>query len=100
VILSARGSINIKTPAGLLHVQRSTTGRMVERLITAGLIDRRPHPTLRRELVVELTRRGQELVQAVTAHRREEIARRAKAAWAQLAMSVRRKDIQPQSRSG
>jgi DNA-binding MarR family transcriptional regulator len=48
----------------------STTGRMVERLITAGLIDRRPPPALRRELVVELTRHGQELVHAVTAHRR------------------------------
>jgi DNA-binding MarR family transcriptional regulator len=75
VILSARGPINVKTLAGLLHVQRSTTGRMVERLVTAGLVDRRPHPALRRELVVELTRRGQELVQAVTAHRREQIAR-------------------------
>ena len=52
----------------------STTGRMVGGLVTAGLVDRRPHPALRRELVVELTRRGQEIVQAVTAHRREEIA--------------------------
>ena len=75
VILSVRGPINIKTLTGLLHVQRSTTGRMVERLIAAGLIDRRPHPTLRREQVVELTRRGHEIVHAVTAHRREEIAR-------------------------
>ena len=75
VILSARGSISLRTLAGILHVQRSTTSRMVERLITAGLIDRRPHPALRRELVVELTRRGQEIVHAVTAHRRDEIAR-------------------------
>ncbi|MFL6046604.1 MAG: MarR family winged helix-turn-helix transcriptional regulator [Propionibacteriaceae bacterium] len=75
VILSARGSINVRTLAGLLHVDRSTTGRMVERLVTAGLIDRRRHPALRRELVVELTQRGQEIVHAVTAHRREEIAR-------------------------
>ena len=75
VILSARGSINLRTLAGILHVQRSTTGRMVERLITAGLIERRPHPALRREVVVELTLRGQEIVHAVTAHRREEIAR-------------------------
>jgi DNA-binding MarR family transcriptional regulator len=75
VILSARGSINVRTLAGILHVQRSTTGRMVERLITAGLIDRRPHPALRREVVVELTRHGQEIVHAVTAHRREEIFR-------------------------
>jgi DNA-binding MarR family transcriptional regulator len=75
VILSARGPINVKTLAGLLHVQRSTTGRMVERLVGAGLVDRRPHLTLRRELVVELTRRGQEMVHEVTAHRRDEIAR-------------------------
>ena len=75
VILSVRGAINIRTLAGLLYVQRSTTGRMVERLVTEGLIDRRPHPASRRELVVELTPRGQEMVQAVTAHRREEIAR-------------------------
>jgi DNA-binding MarR family transcriptional regulator len=75
VILSARGPMNVRTLAGLLHVQRSTTGRMVERLVTAGLIDRRPHPALRRELVVELTRRGEEIVHAVTAYRREEIAR-------------------------
>ena len=75
VILSVRGSMNLKTLAGLLGVQGSTTGRMVERLVTAGLVDRRPHPALRHELVVELTRRGQEIVHAVTSHRREEIAR-------------------------
>jgi DNA-binding MarR family transcriptional regulator len=75
VILSARGPINVTTLAGLLDVQPSTTGRMVERLVTAGLIDRRPHPDSRRELMVELTPRGQEIVHAVTAHRRGEIAR-------------------------
>lgn len=65
----------VTTLAGLLHVQRSTTGRMIERLVTAGLIDRRPHPASRRQFVVELTPSGQEMVHAVTAHRREEIAR-------------------------
>jgi DNA-binding MarR family transcriptional regulator len=48
---------------------------MVERLVNAGLIDRRRHPASRRELIVELTPRGQEIVHAVTAHCREEIAR-------------------------
>ena len=75
VILSTRGPINVRTLAGILHVQRSTTGRMVERLVSAGLIDRRPHPASRREVVVELSPRGQEIVHAVTAHRRKEIAR-------------------------
>jgi DNA-binding MarR family transcriptional regulator len=75
VILSVRGPINVKTLAGLLHLQRSTTGQMVERLVTAGLMDRRPHPASRRERVVELTARRHEVVHEVTAYRREEIAR-------------------------
>lgn len=75
VILSTRDAINLATLAGLLDVAPSTTGRMVDRLVTAGLIDRRPHPDSRRELVVTLTRRGREIVDAVTARRREEIAR-------------------------
>jgi DNA-binding MarR family transcriptional regulator len=58
VILSARGSMNVRTLAGLLHVQRSTTGRMVGGLVTAGLVNRQPHPALRRELVVDPARSG------------------------------------------
>jgi DNA-binding MarR family transcriptional regulator len=74
VILSSRGSMNLATLAGLLGVQPSTTGRMVDRLVTAGLIDRQPHPNSRRELLVELSPRGHELVRMVTARRRKEIA--------------------------
>ncbi|MEZ0357308.1 MarR family transcriptional regulator [Mycobacterium sp. ENV421] len=74
VILSTRPPVNLATLAGLLDVAPSTTGRMVDRLVTAGLIDRQPHPESRRELVVELTARGREVVKAVTAHRRDEIA--------------------------
>ena len=55
VILSNRGPVNLATLAGLLDVQPSTTGRMVDRLVSAGLIDRGPHPSSRRELVAELT---------------------------------------------
>ena len=64
VILSHEGPINLATLAGLLGVQPSTTGRMVERLVSAGLIDRQPHPTSRRELVAELTSRGRAVVKA------------------------------------
>lgn len=74
VILSTRPPVNLATLAGLLDVAPSTTGRMVDRLVTAGLIDRQPHPESRRELVVELTVRGREVVEAVTNHRRAEIA--------------------------
>ena len=74
VILANRGPINLATLAGLLGVQPSATGRMVDRLVAAGLIDRLPHPTSRRELLAALTRRGRKVVRRVTAHRRAEIA--------------------------
>ncbi|MFZ1178892.1 MAG: MarR family transcriptional regulator [Mycobacterium sp.] len=74
VILSNRGPVNLATLAGLLGVQPSATGRMVDRLVAAGLIDRLPHPTSRRELLAALTKRGREVVRQVTAYRRAEIA--------------------------
>jgi DNA-binding MarR family transcriptional regulator len=75
VLLSNRGPVNLATLAGLLDVQPSTTGRMVDRLVSAGLIDRRPHSTSRRERVAELTAHGREVVRQATAHRRYAIAR-------------------------
>ncbi|HET7072643.1 MAG TPA: MarR family transcriptional regulator [Mycobacterium sp.] len=74
VILSSRGPINLATLAGLLGVQPSATGRMVDRLVAAGLIDRLPHPTSRRELLAALTKRGRDVVRRVIAYRRAEIA--------------------------
>ena len=74
VILANRGPINLATLAGLQGVQPSATGRMVDRLVAAGLIDRLPHPTSRRELLAALTKRGREVVRRVTVHRRAEIA--------------------------
>jgi DNA-binding MarR family transcriptional regulator len=74
VILSNHGQINLATLARLLGVQPSATGRMVDRLVAAGLIDRLPHPTSRRELLAALTKRGRDVVRRVTAHRRAEIA--------------------------
>jgi DNA-binding MarR family transcriptional regulator len=43
---------------------------MADRLIAAGLIGRQPHPDSRRELVVELTSHGRDVVAAVTGHQR------------------------------
>jgi DNA-binding MarR family transcriptional regulator len=75
MVLSNRGPVNLGTLASLLHVQPSTAGRMIDRLVTAGLIDRGPHPTSRRELLAALTPRGRKVVRKVIAHRRAEIAR-------------------------
>ncbi len=74
VILSNRGPVNLATLAGLLGVKPSAAGRMVDRLVGAGFIDRLPQPTSRRELLAALTQRGREVVRQVTAHRRAEIA--------------------------
>jgi DNA-binding MarR family transcriptional regulator len=74
VILSTRGPVNLATLAGLLEVRPSTTGRMVDRLVGAGLIDRQPNPESRRELVVDLTARGREVVAAITEGRRRKLA--------------------------
>ncbi len=75
LILSNQGPVNLATLAGLLGVQPSATGRMVDRLVAADLIDRLPHPTSRRELLATLTDRGRDVVQQVTERRRAEIAR-------------------------
>jgi DNA-binding MarR family transcriptional regulator len=75
VILSNRGRINLATLAGLLGVKPSAAGRMVDRLVSAELIDRQPHPNSRRELLAALTPRGRKVVRQVTSHRRAEIAR-------------------------
>lgn len=74
VILSNQGPVNLATLAGALGVQPSAAGRMVDRLVGAGLIDRLPHPTSRRELLAVLSPRGRGVVRQVTAHRRSEIA--------------------------
>lgn len=75
VILSSHGPLKLATLAGLLEVQPSTTGRMVDRLLSADLIERRPNPASRREVLIELTPRGHAVVHSVTDHRRAEIAR-------------------------
>lgn len=74
VTLSQQGSINLATFAGLLEVKPSAAGRMVDRLVGAGLIDRSPHPTSRRELLVVLSPQGRKVVREVMMRRRKEIA--------------------------
>ncbi|MFI5783240.1 MarR family winged helix-turn-helix transcriptional regulator [Nocardia sp. NPDC051570] len=74
VLLSTRGPSKIAGLASSLNVQPSTATRMVERLVVAGLIDRKPNPESRRELIIELTSRGRRVVDAVTTRRRTEIA--------------------------
>ncbi|MFI5571557.1 MarR family winged helix-turn-helix transcriptional regulator [Streptomyces sp. NPDC051740] len=74
MVLSTRGATKLVTLADLLHVAPSTAMRMVDRLIAAGLADRRTNPANRRETLLRLTGEGRHTVEDVTARRRAEIA--------------------------
>ncbi|GFN09977.1 MULTISPECIES: MarR family winged helix-turn-helix transcriptional regulator [Streptomyces] len=73
VVLSTRGTTKLVTLAELLHVAPSTAMRMLDRLIAAGLADRKTNPNNRRETLLRLTDEGHRTVENVTARRREEI---------------------------
>lgn len=70
VVLSAHGPTALVGLAARLGVNASTAQRSVDRLVSAGLVDRRENPEDRRELVIELTAAGTSLIAAVTARRR------------------------------
>ncbi|MFE1955319.1 MarR family winged helix-turn-helix transcriptional regulator [Streptomyces sp. NPDC059524] len=74
VVLSTRGATKLVALADLLGVAPSTAMRMVDRLIAAGLADRRINPDNRRETILQLTDEGRRTVEDVTARRRREIA--------------------------
>ncbi|MFG2192173.1 MarR family winged helix-turn-helix transcriptional regulator [Streptomyces sp. NPDC048639] len=74
VVLSTHGSAKLVTLADLLGVNPSTAMRMIDRMIAAGLADRRTNPGNRRETVLRLTDEGRRLVDDVMGRRRREIA--------------------------
>jgi DNA-binding MarR family transcriptional regulator len=75
VVLHSRGSMRLSDLADILGVNPSTTTRMVDRLVSAGLVDRQINPTSRREVLLDLTEAGDETVTQVTQQRRRQIAR-------------------------
>ncbi|MFF8830926.1 MarR family winged helix-turn-helix transcriptional regulator [Streptomyces sp. NPDC015131] len=74
VVLSTQGPAKLVALADRLGVNPSTAMRMIDRLIAAGLVDRRVNPESRRETILRLTPEGRALVDQVTAERRGEIA--------------------------
>lgn len=75
VVLDSRGSMNISRLGQHLDVKPSTAMRMVDRLATAGMLDREANPANRREIVISLTGTGRDVVRRTTERRRTEIAR-------------------------
>ncbi len=74
VVLASRGPQRASDLADELHVHSSTAGRMTERLVRKGLVERERSTEDRRTVVLRLTQRGKELVDDVTRRRREEIS--------------------------
>lgn len=75
VVLSTRGPLKLTMLAEYLDVRPPTATRMIDRLVGAGLVDRRTSPVSRREVVLDLTDAGASTVGRVTQRRRREIAR-------------------------
>lgn len=73
VVLSAEGPQRMGDLAERIGVHPSTLTRTVERLEHGGWITRAPVPGNRREIRVDLTGTGEELVATVTTKRREQI---------------------------
>ena len=75
VLVSNVGPVNMKTLALLLGLPPSAVGRIVERLVTAGLVVRSGNSESHRHHVVEVSAYGRKVVNKVTSKRRDAIAK-------------------------
>jgi DNA-binding MarR family transcriptional regulator len=75
IVLSTRGPLKLTVLAEHLDAKPPSVTRMIDRLVTAGLVDRQVSPVSRREVVLNLTDAGVSVVTQVTRRRRREIAR-------------------------
>ena len=62
IAIHAYGRCTMGTLARSLHVSMPTTTGVVNRLVQGGLVRRFPHPEDRRQVVVELTAKGQAFI--------------------------------------
>ncbi len=70
VVVSARPGLNIAGVAAALGVNPSNASRTCDRLVDAGLLDRREAADDRRNVVLALTSQGEELISSVLGRRR------------------------------
>lgn len=74
VMVASRGPLNLAAVADGLGIHASNATRACDRLVGAGLLDRRDDPADRRNLVLELTGSGRALVGQVMDYRRAAVA--------------------------
>jgi DNA-binding MarR family transcriptional regulator len=71
VVVGHHGSLNLNQLADQLGVIPSSASRLCDRLVAAGLLDRRVSERNRREVVLTLRTAGQRLLEAVEHDRRD-----------------------------
>lgn len=79
------GPCTLGTLADALLISISSASRLVDRIAAAGLLDRRPSESSRRELTLQVTPRGRRLL------RRHEASRRA--AFAEVLQGMPSRDV-------
>ncbi len=70
VMVGSQGPVNVSTVAAALGVNPSNASRTCDRLVAAGLLDRREAEADRRNVALTVTRSGQELIDSLLGHRR------------------------------
>jgi DNA-binding MarR family transcriptional regulator len=75
VLASRSESLNATEVATALQIHLSTASRLCDRLVQAGLLDRRDRPEDRRQLQLTLTDDGRALLAKITEHRRKVFTR-------------------------
>ena len=73
LLFSSRGTLPMKTIGSRLQVHPTSVTNAVDRLETAGLVKRGPHPDDGRAVLVRLTARGKKKALAATAALNEEV---------------------------
>jgi DNA-binding MarR family transcriptional regulator len=74
LVVGDHGSLNLNQLAEELGVIPSSASRLCDRLVAAGLLDRRVSEQNRREVVLTLRGEGQRLLETVEHHRHDALA--------------------------
>ncbi len=74
VVLSSAGPMRMGAVAERMGVIPSTFSRFIDRMVAGGWVERASSPDSRREVLLELTESGRDLVEEVTTRRRSDIS--------------------------
>jgi DNA-binding MarR family transcriptional regulator len=75
MMIATRGPMNLGSVAAALNVSAPNASRICDRVLKAGLLDRKEDPADRGNITLTLTEDGHALVDRVAAHRRTAIRR-------------------------